>query len=319
MSSLLEKVFQTRPLEPSHPFSHKGKAIPLQIMWEALSSTVSPTMVKVSVTDRVTMTPYRDTLTRHIRSHKEETDLHRAQSSINTENVQCLDPVSPFPVPTPPVGTTHPTPATTSSQIAQSGHPGILQASAKVQQYERADRSDEDASFILTPIFLDPNLEPGSALLSRPEEPDLLFTEDDPTFTDSVFGDGTTNWLLEDNFFDVIDNRTIHQNFAETELLNQGLENGTFGDHTSIKSRTNPSLLDLRRVWYTQIRSIEVEQEMNAEQDRTISVENSSSGDIDERYRTRMANKLIPTLRDDPLPSTDIMVTTSQSYSFSSG
>jgi hypothetical protein len=128
-------------------------------------------------------------------------------------------------------------------------------------------------------------------------------------FASHFEGLNPVDWLLGDDFdltaFDFVENGNVLEDSRaftrHTEELGQDTRR-TSDVHTL------PRLLDLRPIWYTQIRSIDTEYGASSGSVTPNNAGNPVGDSIDEVYRMNMAKRLRIPLRDEPLPSIDFLV-----------
>lgn len=112
----------------------------------------------------------------------------------------------------------------------------------------------------------------------------------------SILGDAdysldTSDWLLENEVFDLFD-------FPN-------LETGTLDDEPV--NNNSPHIRDLRGVWYVPVANDEIDTGPNLNV-QSLRQPSSIRDDIDEAYRADMETVLVPAIRSDPLPSIDLLV-----------
>ncbi|EXJ69322.1 uncharacterized protein A1O5_07358 [Cladophialophora psammophila CBS 110553] len=106
-----------------------------------------------------------------------------------------------------------------------------------------------------------------------------------------------TNWLLDEDFVDI---ENVGSSLYEARPLSGQPHLKPAPLSSTRGSDRPPSVLDLRRMWFLQVRShIGVETEVQA-----VSTERS---DIDENYHTQMVEELRTPLPNEPLPSVDLL------------
>lgn len=130
------------------------------------------------------------------------------------------------------------------------------------------------------------------------------------SFVQSLWGIDSANWLLEDGFdISVFDNLNY---FPTPEL------EGVFTTDTDEQSmapqgplsaarRSIPHVLDLRHHWYTQV-PLMASGFAAGSRAMTPHDPGDERENIDETYRAKLASKLRPPLRDEPLPTIEFMV-----------
>ncbi|KAK5226049.1 hypothetical protein LTR72_003953 [Exophiala xenobiotica] len=127
-------------------------------------------------------------------------------------------------------------------------------------------------------------------------------------FASHFDGLNPVDWLLGDDFdltaFDFVENGNVLEDSRafthHTEELGQDTRR-TSDVHTQ------PRLLDLRPIWYTQVRSIDTEYGASSGSVTPNNAGNPVGDSIDEVYRMNMAKRLRIPLRDEPLPSIDFL------------
>lgn len=113
-----------------------------------------------------------------------------------------------------------------------------------------------------------------------------------------------TNWLLDEAFVDIegVDFtwNELHDSHEQPDMDSSSLA-------LAKESNNGPTVLDLRQMWYIQIRS-NIDDLHDDYGSTGRQVVNSQRRDIDEIYRTNMAEGLRPALRNEALPSIDFLV-----------
>jgi hypothetical protein len=127
----------------------------------------------------------------------------------------------------------------------------------------------------------------------RPPNSDLEYLPaGDLAFAGPDFEFDSTNWLLEDSFLDILEPKSPRSMPGQV--------------YPVLESNPIPSVRDLRDIWYVQV--WKPDQGHATAFDMTIPRQgNSLREDIDETYRANMATDLSPPVRNDPLPSIDLL------------
>lgn len=112
----------------------------------------------------------------------------------------------------------------------------------------------------------------------------------------SILGDAdysldTSDWLLEDEVFDLFDFPNLQTGTLDDEPVNNN----------------SPHVRDLRGVWYVPVANDEIDTAPNLNV-QSLRQPSSIRDDIDEAYRADMETVLLPAIRNDPLPSIDLLV-----------
>lgn len=103
----------------------------------------------------------------------------------------------------------------------------------------------------------------------------------------------TSDWLLENEFFDMVDFRSLQPGQQDVQFAHE--------------SDAPPHVRDLRDVWYVPVAKNDTDPGPSA----SIASSQQATdlrGGIDEAYRADMATKLLPLVRTEPLPSIDLLV-----------
>lgn len=110
---------------------------------------------------------------------------------------------------------------------------------------------------------------------------------------DADYALDTSDWLLENEVFELFDFRSLRSGSPETQIA---------------RERDNsPRTRDLRDVWYVPVAKNDIDLETN--ENATLSRQATDlRDDIDEAYRADMATTLLPPVRNEPLPSIDLLV-----------
>ncbi|OQV05817.1 Fungal specific transcription factor domain-containing protein [Cladophialophora immunda] len=115
-------------------------------------------------------------------------------------------------------------------------------------------------------------------------------------------------WLLEDDFdFTIFENMGFSNTLHEPQYRHHDANLGSPHHHKTEKPKLRPAVLDLRQIWYIQVSGTENEPVPDSGTGTPREIATTSLDNIDEIYRVKMAKKLRPTLRDEPLPSIDFM------------
>lgn len=140
-----------------------------------------------------------------------------------------------------------------------------------------------------------------SDLSSRPRNFDFTdLLQGDSNWASSTIGFESTNWLLSDNFLDIIDSEYLLEPLVDSGPLRA--------------DRTRPDIHDLRSKWFVQVwelRTTTISALKQENRDRGSSREH----DIDDACREDMASRLELSIREEPLPSISFLVTRSTSSS----
>lgn len=137
-------------------------------------------------------------------------------------------------------------------------------------------------------------------VLSRPDQTQYL---------PSSMAVDSANWLLTDDFdFSIFDDINHHP-IDGYDPYSRDLAIFPAIDETSPNStRSGPEIADLRHLWYTPVPSITSGFEASQLPRSVVVGTPQSNEDIDEEYRANLANKLQPPVRNEPLPSIELMV-----------
>ncbi|KIW34740.1 uncharacterized protein PV07_01498 [Cladophialophora immunda] len=102
----------------------------------------------------------------------------------------------------------------------------------------------------------------------------------------------TSDWLLENELFELFDFKN--------------LQSGSLDGQVASDSDASPCVRDLRDVWYVPVAKMDCDLGTNA---TAISSKQAIDlrGDIDEAYRADMATTLLRPVRNEPLPSIDLL------------
>ncbi|EXJ72307.1 uncharacterized protein A1O5_04811 [Cladophialophora psammophila CBS 110553] len=116
------------------------------------------------------------------------------------------------------------------------------------------------------------------------------------------------HWLLEDDFdFTVFEPMGFSSAMHEPHPINHDNNPKSSHQQKTEKPKFRPAVLDLRQIWYVQVSGMENEPELDSGTATPRDAATTTLDNIDETYRVRMASKLRPPLRDEPLPSIDFM------------
>ncbi|KIV77479.1 hypothetical protein PV11_09269 [Exophiala sideris] len=150
-----------------------------------------------------------------------------------------------------------------------------------------------------------------TTLLRQPHDVDPVECQmGEDAFDNQLEGLDSANWLLNDNFdLNLFDFGGLDYTFNETENLSEHPELPLMASPLLQKPepRPEPAVLDLRTIWYTQIRSMNTEYGVRSGSVTPRETGAVSRNSIDEVYRLDMASKLRPPLREEPLPSIDFL------------
>ncbi|KIX96895.1 uncharacterized protein Z520_07615 [Fonsecaea multimorphosa CBS 102226] len=115
-------------------------------------------------------------------------------------------------------------------------------------------------------------------------------------------------WLLEDDFdFTIFEHMGFSSTLPEPQLMHLDDNFSSPPLQKTENSKFRPAVLDLRRIWYVQVSGMANESDPDSGSVTPGEISPTSLDNIDETYRMKMANKLRPVLRDEPLPSIDFM------------
>lgn len=133
--------------------------------------------------------------------------------------------------------------------------------------------------------------------------------ESGKAFTNQIETLDSTSWLLGHDFdLSAFDFSGFDCSLNGAENLSEYPEVATVGSQLAGICESAPKVLDLRTIWYTQIRSMGSEYGVRSGSATPREPDATSRTSIDEVYRIDMANTLRPPLRDEPLPSIDFLV-----------
>ncbi|OAP61174.1 hypothetical protein AYL99_03375 [Fonsecaea erecta] len=127
-------------------------------------------------------------------------------------------------------------------------------------------------------------------------------------FVDQLTDVHSGQWLLEDDFdFTIFEHMGFSNTLHEPHLMHHEDNFSSPAHQKSERSNIRPAVLDLRQIWYIQISGTANEPDPDSGTVTPRDIPTTSVDNIDETYRVRMAKKLRPVLRDEPLPSIDFM------------
>lgn len=155
-------------------------------------------------------------------------------------------------------------------------------------------KSPEGITGIYTTAGRTPDLEDFShAKVHSPYSP----LDNTGTLNNADFDFDASDWLLDIDVFNLLDFR--------------GPQSDSLDGHFGQMNDTSPQVRDLRDVWYIPLAKPGIETGVGANVTSSKQA-NDLQDDIDEAYRADMATKLLPSIRDDPLPSVDLLVSNNQ-------
>jgi len=135
------------------------------------------------------------------------------------------------------------------------------------------------------------------------------------SFVQSLWGIDSAHWLLEDDFdISVFDNLNYFPTPGLEVVFTTDTEEQSIATQGTLSAvrRPMPRVLDLRNHWYTQV-PLMASGFAAGSRAMTPRDPGDDSENIDETYRAKLASKLRPPLRDEPLPTIEFMVC---SYTF---
>ncbi|KIX10085.1 uncharacterized protein Z518_01166 [Rhinocladiella mackenziei CBS 650.93] len=294
--------------------------------------------------------PRHDTLLRHSRIHKSNTDGNRKDNKPTTTNViHAPDQGNSPSDASSTTGSSRCLETTTTIRAAEDAHrsssrltsgsvrPGVHEilldeSSASLQSFfptpSREDVSSQSLS-VLVDIGTDsytsnvPNQsEPAIGMLTGTTggEADTVYLSqggefdinDSQTraaaFMDNLTGLDSANWLLEDNFdLAIFDRMNPWATLSTNQSVHDHSRSLTSYRQLTEKPGTAPQILDLRHVWYIQVRNADNDFGAGSGSVTPRQRDSAYGDDIDESYRANMARDLRPPFRDEPLPSIDFM------------
>lgn len=125
--------------------------------------------------------------------------------------------------------------------------------------------------------------------------------------TDSNAEFNPTNWLLDDSFANIFDDCGMNPNWFEPQSFYESSQL-TSAALTSARSGTkSPTILDLRQLWYIQVRDSIKDLDDHCKSS-VKHLTTTLRPDIDEVYRTNIANELLTQPHNEPLPSIEFLV-----------
>jgi hypothetical protein len=134
---------------------------------------------------------------------------------------------------------------------------------------------------------------------------------DPVSFVQSFGGIDSTNWLLEDDFdISVFDNLNAFQTPDLQGVFTTDTDEQSMAPERPqlVIKRSMPHILDLRHHWYTQVPLMASGFAAGSGAMTPRDPGEDLGENIDETYRAKLASKLRPPLRDEPLPTIEFMV-----------
>lgn len=203
-------------------------------------------------------------------------------------------------------------------------HPVVPSSSTQLQQSARLERSLNTAANSRQPSSstvrnqgsaLRPNTSPllDSSADSAVFPPHTMSNvEDSPggedTFAASLLQFDPTNWLLDETFVDLGGMDFLWNDASNTY-------DATHSNSSSVSMTSPacnpPAVLDLQQLWYNQVPNTVEELYCKPERSGRQAID-PQRRDIDEMYRTNMAEELSRSLRNEPLPTIDFLVPDSE-------
>lgn len=128
--------------------------------------------------------------------------------------------------------------------------------------------------------------------------------QEDLALSDPFLQFDATNWLLDESFIELENvNFTVH----EARPLSGHPNQSSVGLSSIKQSDKPPTVLDLQRMWFLQVRR-RFENFHDDGEERERSAITTQRSDIDEDFHTHMVEDLRPLLPSEPLPSVDQLV-----------
>lgn len=210
--------------------------------------------------------------------------------------------------------------AATSNQSQTSGASGSRQTTSPVgpQSYdfrttgpshESGQQQALEGSHFSDVITPSQNID--LSLLQAPADHSNRIDFDPVPFAQSFDGIDSAHWLLEDDFdISVFDNLFSFHTPNLDNALGPDIDQQSIVPQRAppVVRRSMPKILDLRHQWYTHVPLMA---SCFAASSRPMTPGDSREDhaeDIDESYRAKLAVKLRPPQRDEPLPTIEFMV-----------
>lgn len=180
----------------------------------------------------------------------------------------------------------------------------LLSVGTPSRNQDSSDFSDQDVGFTST---VAESIEASWNRSILASENDAGLDEsmmDGATFADALVQFDASNWLLDEDFINLSgDDLLFGANRISSDLIYQR----PAATNSTKDGNLAPKVLDLRRMWHVQTRSALVD--LDYDPDDTGKPPSAARGrDIDELYHNQLTEGLRPPLRNEPLPSIDILV-----------